>query len=401
MPRISCFEHELVSDLSDKHLAALRRVAHLLPNGCIEWRGPHAVKFQQFCGLIPLDDHMLEVLPKIDGTDDADRSRTTLIKMLAFVGDIDVSTVDLARTTLHDSLLEIIVRIFVHEAERMVRRGLPRVYVSNEEDLTKVRGRLDCIRLALQSPARRHLLPCHFDELTIDNKVSQYIKAAATRAWSVAKRASTRQKVEQVLFLLDDVASVRNIKASDADRLQLNRTTQVFERVLRLSRWLLEAISPDTQAGTSASWGLLFDMNLLFERYVQKQLQRQLPQFSVRFQKPQRKLFDSTATFPLKPDIVVCDPQIDQKIVAIIDAKWKLLARDGTSSADAYQMIAYGTAYQCGQLGLIYPQTASALEKSHCRKDGMCLNVRTIPLPTVAKGPYPVFALDWIAGESA
>lgn len=313
MTRTTCFEHELVCDLTAKQLAALQRIEPLLPKGTVEWRGPHEVKFQQFCGLIPLGGHMLEILPKIDGADRG-KSRTALINMLAFVGDIEVSTQDYAQTALHYSLLEVIVKMFANEADRMARHGLPRAYVAQEGELTRVRGRLDCIRLARQSPARRHLLPCRFDELTIDNKVSQFIKAAAERAWIVASRAATRQKVEQVLFLLDDVASVRNIKASDADKLQLNRTMQAFERVVRLARWLLEATAPDTQVGSSASWGLLFDMNLLFERYVQKQLRKQLPQYSVHFQKPQRKLFDETATFPLKPDIVVCNPQSDPQV---------------------------------------------------------------------------------------
>lgn len=396
MTRTTCFEHELARDFSVKQLAALQRIEPFLPKGAIEWRGPHEVKFQQFCGLLPLGDQMLEILPKVDGINSDARSRATLINMLAFVGDIEVSTQDLAQTELCKSLLEVIVQLFASEADRMARRGLPRAYVAHEDDLTKVRGRLDCIRLARQSPARRHVVPCRFDELTIDNKVSQFIKAAAERAWTVASRTATRQKVEQVLFLLDDVASVRNIKASDADKLQLNRTMQAFERVVRLARWLLEATAPDTQVGSSASWGLLFDMNLLFERYVQRQLRKQLPQYSVHFQKPQRKLFDKTATFLLKPDIVVCDPQADQQVVAIIDAKWKLLERDGMSSADAYQMVAYGTAYQCKQLALVYPQVGGLSMPPHRMKDGMCLNVCSIPLPTVQRLRDVPIKLDWI-----
>jgi 5-methylcytosine-specific restriction enzyme subunit McrC len=199
-----------------------------------------------------------------------------------------------------------------------------------------------------------------------------------------------------VLFLLDDVASVRNIKASDADKLQLNRTMQAFERVVRLARWLLEATAPDTQVGSSASWGLLFDMNLLFERYVQKQLRKQLPQYSVHFQKPQRKLFDETATFPLKPDIVVCNPQSDPQVVAIFDAKWKLLERDGVTPADAYQMVAYGTAYQCMRLALVYPQVGNFSVPPHSMKDGMCLNVCSIRLPTTASFTDSSINLSWL-----
>jgi 5-methylcytosine-specific restriction endonuclease McrBC regulatory subunit McrC len=127
-------------------------------------------------------------------------------------------------------------------------------------------------------------------------------------------------------------------------------------------------------------------MNLLFERFVQKRLQKQLPHLHVRFQKPQRKLFDETGTFPLKPDIVICNLHGESQVVAVIDAKWKLLGRDNVSSGDAYQMVAYGTAYDCKRLALIYPQTGdfqSALCGKHQMRSEMGLEICQLSLPAV------------------
>ena len=363
-PRVSCFEHEHVRDFSDAQLAALQRIAKVLPPGAIEWFGSREVKFQQFCGLIPLGDTTLEVLPKIDGdqthgvdgNDEKVRSRTALISMLNFVGDFRITEVQRANAASQNTLLDFFIRLFADEVATIAHRGLPRRYEVIEDIPAALRGRLDLPRLLRQSPAQQHRIPCRYDELTINTLICRILKAAAERAWRVARYSETRRRVGQVLFLLDEITDTRGITAADVARVQPDRTTQRFERVLKLAKWLLEECAPDTQVGKTPSWGLLFDMNLLFERCVQRHLQLQLPGYVVSFQKPQLNLFNEPQKVTLKPDILIKKMGGGQEVVAIVDAKWKMIERDNISPADVYQMTAYRTAYGCNQLALVYPQ---------------------------------------------
>ena len=394
-PRLRCFEHDLVRDFSEAQLQALRRITHLLPAGAIEWCGSREVKFQQFCGLIPLGDTTLEILPKIDGTQTGEPvaalSRTALMSMLGFVGDFRITQVQHAHATSQNSLLDFFIRMFADEVAAVAHRGLPRRYEVIEDSPGALRGRIDLPRLLRQLPTQQHQIPCRYDELTINTLISRILKAAAERAWRVARNGETRQRLAQVLFLLDEVTDTRGITAADVAGVHLDRTNQRFFRVLQLAEWLLKAMAPDTRAGNVASWGLLFDMNLLFERCVQKHLQMTLPNYVVSFQQPQYPLFDTPKKVLLKPDIVIRQCGGEQKVVAIIDAKWKMIERDDVSPADAYQMTAYRAAYGCDRLALVYPQ-AHGTSDNWCsrwlRKDEFHLDICRLALPVEVRSGF-------------
>ena len=62
------------------------------------------------------------------------------------------------------------------------------------------------------------------------------------------------------------------------------------------------------------------------------------------------------------------------RIRFILDAKWKRLdpgeRNHGVNPADAYQLFAYGRAYGCGRVVLVYPRTAAFRETVRFRFAG-------------------------------
>jgi len=122
-----------------------------------------------------------------------------------------------------------------------------------------------------------------------------------------------------------------------------------------LARMLLEAEWQNTSSGHGTGISLLFPMNLLFERYVARWLQRVLPPGSVSVQQRQHTLLQHGA-YPLIPDIVIDTP--DGPLV--IDTKWKDLGEQpgstpNVSQADLYQLASYGAAYNASRVILLYP----------------------------------------------
>ncbi|WP_341939679.1 5-methylcytosine restriction system specificity protein McrC [Marinimicrobium sp. C2-29] len=149
------------------------------------------------------------------------------------------------------------------------------------------------------------------------------------------------------------------------DHLTLNRTNQRYGPVMAWCRLFIDAQNPDVSAGDHALL-ILFDMNLLFERWLAASL-RPLARkvgLSVREQSPRRYLayrkdIDRNV-FQTRPDISLVDR--DGTVRMIIDAKWKLLdgpeAKLGMSQGDLYQLSAYANRYHIHDVALVYPQQA-------------------------------------------
>ena len=117
-------------------------------------------------------------------------------------------------------------------------------------------------------------------------------------------------------------------------------------------------------AGKHNLLSILFDMNVLFERWLAAELRPIAHQagLTLKEQSPRRHLayrpdIDQDV-FQTRPDISLINP--DKKVVLILDAKWKILdsqeAKLGISQQDLYQLVAYGNLYNLQSLALIYPR---------------------------------------------
>ena len=116
-----------------------------------------------------------------------------------------------------------------------------------------------------------------------------------------------------------------------------------------------------TSAGPIDGFGLLFEMNILFEEYVGRQLARALAGTGLRVttQGGHRDcLFEGeTGRFRTRPDLIV---RRGSQIALIIDTKWKRIKRiddpkRGVRQTDVYQLMAYGRLYDCPNVMLLYP----------------------------------------------
>lgn len=318
-------------------------------------RTRRGLKAQQVVGVLAVPGRTLEILPKIDGEDDA--VRKALVHMLAVAHDLrvaDDALAGMARQT-HD-LLEILIRLFAARLLSAVRRGLPRRYIACEEDLRLLRGRLDVVRQFTRHAVRPDRLACRFDELSEDTPLNRVLKAAVSRLARMTRSAANARLLAELVARFEFTgASARPLE----EAVRLDRTNTAFHDLYRLARLFLEGEWQDTAAGRPAGFALLFPMNDLFEEFIGRSLQRALAPRLVRLQaRGKHALMDEQKDkllFALRPDAVV-DPT-GRPIV--LDTKWKTLdpARNdlGIAPGDIYQMLAYGRAYGAARAILLYP----------------------------------------------
>lgn len=328
----------------------------------------------QMVGVIAAPGCSLEIFPKIDRLDTASAEgrrtvRERLVRMLDVALGLDIgdgAASMMARQA--EGLLDILIRLFADKLLTEARRGLPRAYLQQDEDLPALRGRLNVVRQLTAHAVRPDRLACRFDALSSDIPLLQIMKACVLALRRHARAADTVRKLDELRFILADTADV-GISALPWHAVRIDRTNRRWEALFGLARLFLKRDWQATHHDPSAGQGitLLFPMNDLFEAYIAVLMRRSLRPAGLTVETQGGRLHclseeggQGRKRFQTRPDIIVRDLQSNAPI-AIIDTKWKRLSRAvddakyGVSQADVYQMMAYGRLYACPNLLLLYP----------------------------------------------
>ena len=338
------------------HALAKRSARRLrLPGTAVLTRTHHGLKAGQVVGILSIPSRTVEILPKIDGKDG--EVRAALIRMLAVAWDLRVAEGELtALDTQRHDLLELLIRLFADRLLAAVRRGMPRRYLTHEEDLALLRGRLDIKRQFTHLAVRPDRLACRFDELSEDTALNRVLKAAVTRLAGLAQSAANSRRMAELAARFE---FVRVSPDPLREPVRLDRTNTAFHDLHRLAKLFLTGDWQSTAGGRSAGFALLFPMNELFEQFIGRSLMRALGPHSVILQDYQWPVLtdaEGNSVLTLRPDAVI--RKLDDRPV-ILDTKWKRLTpgkkRLGVADSDVYQMLAYARAYNAKRLILIYP----------------------------------------------
>jgi len=308
---------------------------------------------QNFVGLIQMKDGTtIEILPKIKNLEN-DTLKQILLKMLKTLKNYPFKTFNTAN--LQNSkmpLLEIFICMFLDEMDKLIKRGIKSDYISKEENLKFLKGKLKLNEQIKKNFIHKERFFVEYDEFLSDRIENRLIKTTLKFLYKLSKLNKNQQRIRKFLFVFDKVGISYNIK-NDFKKVNLNRQMKDYEKVLLWSEIFLMGNSFTSYRGDNVAIALLFDMNLLFESYVGDYLKK-CDDFEVSLQDKGKYLVESHKKFALKPDIFIKNKNI------IADTKWKILSEEksnnGISQADMYQLYAYGKKYHCNELYLIYPK---------------------------------------------
>lgn len=341
---------------------------------------------QQYVGVLQTGTEIVEVLPKIAGDDD--HVRRNLVGMLSVALDLDIGEGEIARVGKQtQGVLEMLIRLYCDKLFEQVRRGLVRRYETHEENLCVMRGRLSIPAQIQKNAANPERLYCRFDEFHEDNPLNVILKASVRFLLKRSRSFSNQQRLSELLLALEGVSDCAPASLP-WPRVNFDRLNERYKPCYRLAELFLRRASPDVTAGGTHGFSLFFDMNLLFEEYIGRVALRVLARQGLRgrLQGPRRFLAYDTATdkaaFAMKPDLVA---MMDLAPRIILDTKWKRLSaeesKEGVAQADLYQMYAYASCYDCGNVVLVYP---------HDSPLGECAGVRRVfRLDTARRGAQP------------
>ena len=300
------------------------------------------VTARSWVGVVRFETFGVSVVPKLAG------GNLGVLRMLQYASGLHaldrLETQRTLETAKVGQLVDLLGLLLAEATSRLLRDGLLSDYVSREETLATMRGRL---RLDEQM-RRRYLqidrLECRFDEHDTDIVENRLLGAALAIARRVCADDDVRRRVGRYHTVLNEVCEPGEFDPESASlELTYHRRNQHYRTAHALS-WLFVrtlAVNNLYEAGSIGSFAFLLDMNLLFEQFVTRLLVDALAGTGVDVRAQYR---DQTLIVeePLLrryagvvPDILLESDDVHGRRRVPVDAKYKLYDEGKLDPADA------------------------------------------------------------------
>jgi 5-methylcytosine-specific restriction enzyme subunit McrC len=316
----------------------------------------NGIRFNEYVGAIQLGNLLISILPKADKyqqetTDEKVKWNTILVDMLRVVNGFEVKAPSSSHLKLkNNSVLDLYFEIFVSEVEALLHRGLAKKYSQTEGNLTALKG---SIRFS-QHISKNSIHKERFYTKHSTYDVEHMLHIILYRTLLLLKRINTSSALTgriNALTLNFPEMPDRKVTQADFDKIVLNRKIQDYHKAIEIARLILLHFHPDLSGGRNDVLAVMFDMNMLWEKFVLASLKKEKTlitrgQDSKSFWQPELGYRRA-----IRPDITI-EKADGSKYV--IDTKWKLVSYK-PSMDDLRQMFAYHHYFKAKKVALMYP----------------------------------------------
>lgn len=265
---------------------------------------------------------------------------------------------------------------FEYQVRRALAQGVLKGYVTKDEALPLVRGR---IRTSDQM-TRRHLVPIPveltFDEFSPDI-IENRLLLAATRALLGLHGlpAPMRPRLRHIAFRLNGVTEL--LIRRPVPSIMFGRLNERYRPAVTLAALILEGRATGDEVGTRTAVSFLFDMNRVFEDFVTAAMTPTIASRGFRVEPQLTDFLDEAGKISIRPDLSWWN---GNRCVGVADIKYKSLSLADLSNADVYQLLAYCVAHDVPRGFLIYAAGNESPDFHRVRNLGVEIEVVTLDL---------------------
>lgn len=295
-------------------------------------------------GAVRIDDVDVVVTPKV--------GIARLLFLLGYAADPGFRPEDVDGVP-DDDLLPAIAETLCRHAERAVRRGILQGYVTREEALPLVRGRVRIGDQLARRPGMILPIEVRYDEYDVDVAENRILRSALRRMLTVPRVApAVRARLSHLNGRLDGATPL--IAGTPIPTWRPSRLNGQYHAALRLSEIVLRHQSFEVGPGGVSVAAFVVDMARVFEDFVATALREAWLARPGRTCPQHAATLDADDTVHMKVDVVHL---VDGVPRIVADAKYKLESSAGSyPNADQYQVLAYCTALQVPVGWLVYAE---------------------------------------------
>ncbi len=244
-------------------------------------------------------------------------------------------------------LLAILYRATFNKA--ITKSQIPKEYKKIEKNLHMFKGQLQISKHIQENLFDKSRFYCRYRKLTMDTVINRVIRYTYKLLKQKGFGVLIKDMGEYDMMLQSFGVGGGKVSLHDIANIKYTKLNIHYKKLMELSALLLKnsSKSSDTISNNSESFAYFIDMAQLWEDYLLKVLQKNMPEFYV--YSPNEKggvaLFEDGSR-SIRPDIII---EKDGSIVAILDAKYKSYTKIGrtaneygsVSRDDLYQMTTY------------------------------------------------------------
>ncbi len=298
------------------------------------------IQANHFVGTVNFSNFKLKIIPKIYNKDSKDIWKN-LITCLDFIKDYSLlKIVEFEKNKFvgdeESSLQELIVWRLVFQCKELIKKGLLKSYVSNEENLSVLRGKIILKNQVLNDVQKNLKFFCEYDELEHDNIDNRIIFYTLLQSKKLAESSELKKHVFMLIEQFSGMVQNVPISILDIDRVARSYTRQNmhYEDIHKQCRLILKntKISDYDEWYIPYSVPFFMDMNKIFEEFVTKLVKFAYPD-QVDSQVRQMAWKVNNKEDPdrfMIPDIILRNKESDK----IIDVKYK----PRLNPSDLYQL---------------------------------------------------------------
>ena len=319
----------------------------------------NGVKFNEFVGVIQVRNTVIEVLPKADkSNDDKKYWQELLVKMLSAVGLFDIqSTSDSSLKLKSNSILDLYFALFIKEVEYLLHSGLAKQYRKKEGNVTALKGSIQFAKHIQQNLTHQDRFYVRHTTYDVEHKLHFILYKTIRLLKQINTNAELHSRIGVLLLHFPEMPDIKVTEAT-FDTLVFNRKTQPYKKAIGIAKLLLLQYHPDVITGRHNVLALMFDMNVLWEKFVFVSLRKYKPAHitvSAQTTKSFWRSFDTGQYSTMRPDIVIKS----STDCVVLDTKWKNINGSSPSSGDLRQMYVYHKYYKATRVALVYPGTVT------------------------------------------
>lgn len=166
---------------------------------------------------------------------------------------------------IHDMFAEILAR----GAAQQIKQGLYREYITRNESLTAMKGKLDINGTIRNKIQHKHLLACEFDELSENNIFNQILKTTAYVLITSGDTSPEQKKSLRKVMVYFDNVDIIDPHSIKWNLLKIRKNNQSYQMLINICYFVLTSLLQTTEEGKYKMMQFSDEhMNMLYQRFV-------------------------------------------------------------------------------------------------------------------------------------